>query len=344
MNYKLITDLKELNEKDWCEFIFNHPNRNIFQSIEMFTFFRNTKKWEPLFLGVKDSNNKLQAILLCVVQKENAGFIGYLTSRAIVFAGPLINDNLEEKDKVYILELLLNELIKLVKSRSIYVQFRNLFPLYNYLLSFKKFGFEYLKHLNFRVNTTDENELNSKISKSKKRQIKQSLKNGAKIIEPNDIQQVKDFYELLKNLYKTKVKKPLPDWVFFKHFYKESKSDKLGKYFLIEFNDKIIGGIMCPITSGKVIYEWYICGIDGQYKGIFPSVLATWAAIEYACKNGFEYFDFMGAGKPNEDYGVREFKSKFGGELVEFGRFERINNKPLYSFGKLGIKILGKLK
>ena len=52
----------------------------------------------------------------------------------------------------------------------------------------------------------------------------------------------------------------------------------------------------------------------------------------------------MGAGKPNEDYGVREFKSKFGGELVEFGRFERINNHFLYLIGKTGLKILKKFK
>ncbi|MCK5059499.1 MAG: peptidoglycan bridge formation glycyltransferase FemA/FemB family protein, partial [Candidatus Aminicenantes bacterium] len=83
---------------------------------------------------------------------------------------------------------------------------------------------------------------------------------------------------------------------------------------------------------------------DGQYNGIYPSVLATWAAIDYALKKGLRYFDFMGAGKPDQDYGVREFKSKFGGRLVNYGRFERINNKPLYLLGKLGLKVLGALR
>lgn len=31
----------------------------------------------------------------------------------------------------------------------------------------------------------------------------------------------------------------------------------------------------------------------------------------------------MGAGVPNDGgYGVRDFKAKFGGELVEYGRFK----------------------
>ena len=63
-----------------------------------------------------------------------------------------------------------------------------------------------------------------------------------------------------------------------------------------------------------VIYDIYGCGEDGKYKDVYPSVLANWAALEYGLKNGLKYFDFLGAGKPNEDYGVREFKSKFGGE------------------------------
>ena len=46
-----------------------------------------------------------------------------------------------------------------------------------------------------------------------------------------------------------------------------------------------------------------------------------WISIDYACKNGIEKFDFMGAGSPDEDYGVRDFKAKFGGSLVEPGRF-----------------------
>ncbi|MCF7859876.1 MAG: peptidoglycan bridge formation glycyltransferase FemA/FemB family protein, partial [Candidatus Cloacimonetes bacterium] len=93
---------------------------------------------------------------------------------------------------------------------------------------------------------------------------------------------------------------------------------------------------------GDTIYELYVCGEDGKYKDVYPSVLATYAALDYGLKNNLKYFDFLGAGKPNEDYGVREFKKKFGGELVNYGRFKLILNKPLYKIGELGIKLLKK--
>ena len=52
----------------------------------------------------------------------------------------------------------------------------------------------------------------------------------------------------------------------------------------------------------------------------------------------------MGAGSSDEDYGVREFKSKFGGKLVNYGRFIKINNKLLYKIGKMGLKVIQSFK
>jgi lipid II:glycine glycyltransferase (peptidoglycan interpeptide bridge formation enzyme) len=80
--------------------------------------------------------------------------------------------------------------------------------------------------------------------------------------------------------------------------------------------------------------------MDRELEEIYPSVLATWAPIEYAANNGLKYFDFMGAGKPHQDYGVREFKSKFGGDLVNYGRYLRVNQKLYYQIGKIGLEIL----
>ena len=114
-------------------------------------------------------------------------------------------------------------------------------------------------------------------------------------------------------------------------------------YFLIKYQNDIVGGIMCPIYK-ETIYEWFVCGKDGEIKNIYPSVLATWAPIEYAAQNGLEYFDFLGAGKPDDDYGVREFKSKFGGKEISFGRYLRVNNKLLYHVGKTGLNLMKMLK
>jgi lipid II:glycine glycyltransferase (peptidoglycan interpeptide bridge formation enzyme) len=72
--------------------------------------------------------------------------------------------------------------------------------------------------------------------------------------------------------------------------------------------------------------------------------MATWAAIEYSHQNNIPVFDFMGAGSPKIEYGVREFKSRFGGNMVEYGRFILIFNPLLYHTAKLGLKLIKKIK
>jgi lipid II:glycine glycyltransferase (peptidoglycan interpeptide bridge formation enzyme) len=200
---------------------------------------------------------------------------------------------------------------------------------------FKKNGIEYKEHLNFVLGIGHLEDNLKKLNKTRRWEINKSIKEGAKIVEAKDLNEVKEFYIMLKNLYKQKVKKPLPDFSFFEKFF---HTPIIGKYFFVKYEDRIIGGTLCPIFKGT-IYEWYECGLDKEYKNLYPGSLATWAPIEYAAKNGLKYFDFLGAGSADSNYGVREFKAKFGGNLVNYGRFLRINNKLLYNIGKLGLKI-----
>ena len=73
---------------------------------------------------------------------------------------------------------------------------------------------------------------------------------------------------------------------------------------------------------------------------IFPTHLAILAALDFAVENNFPMVDFMGAGKPGVEYGVRQYKLGFGGELVEQGRFLKVLNPTLYFLGKIGLKVL----
>ena len=84
--------------------------------------------------------------------------------------------------------------------------------------------------------------------------------------------------------------------------------------------------------------------MDSEFKDQYPSIMATLAAIEYANQNNISLFDFMGAGQPKEKYGVRDFKARFGGDLVEHGRYLKVLNPVLYAVGKLGLTIMSKFK
>ena len=152
------------------------------------------------------------------------------------------------------------------------------------------------------------------------------------------IEQVREYYQILHTLYTTKVKTPLFSWHFFEQLYHTEHA----RFILTEYQGRIIGGTVCVELPNRTLYEWFACGEDGVYNHIYPSCYATYLGIQYAAESGSQIFDMMGAGKPDEAYGVRDFKAKFGGELVEHGRFLCIRKPLLYWIGKMGVKLLKK--
>jgi serine/alanine adding enzyme len=64
---------------------------------------------------------------------------------------------------------------------------------------------------------------------------------------------------------------------------------------------------------------WYT-GALREHSSSRAADLLVWSAIESGHAMGQRTMDFGGAGRPDEAYGVRDFKAKYGGELVEHGR------------------------
>jgi lipid II:glycine glycyltransferase (peptidoglycan interpeptide bridge formation enzyme) len=331
---QLIFDLNQVDESELEGFIFNHPHGSFFQSIKAFHFFQTIDNHEPVMIAAVDQE-KIVGSLLAVIVKEGDGLKGYFSRRFIVWGGPLVKD-----DDPVVWASLLETLGEVTKGKAIYTEFRNFRDLAELQYVYKDAGFQFNEHLNYIVTIPSLEKARAGLSKSKKRQINKSIKTGAKIVQAVNLAQVEEFYDILKQLYREKVKKPLPGFDFFSRFFQDKS---LGIFLLIQLDERIIGGIMCPVYK-DTMYEWFVCGLDGEIKDVYPSVLATWAPIAHAAENGLTCFDFMGAGKPNQDYGVREFKSKFGGDLVNFGRFVRINQKCHYQVGKLGLEILKRVK
>jgi len=331
MDIKKLENLNADFTKRWGSFVQNHPNGNFFQAPAAYQFFSGVEGYTPFMIYAEEENN-IKGILSAVIIKES-GAKAYFSRRCIVWGGPLYYD-------IDTAEKLIKKLDNEISSKTIYTEFRNLFDVNELKDLFLKNGYVSEDRINYIVEIESSETNKKKLNENRKRQINKSIKTGCRIIPAENIEQVKDFYTILLELYKSKVKKPIPSFDFFQKFFENSY---LGKYLLIEYQGKIIGGIMTPVYK-DTIYEWYVCGLDNEFKDQSPSVMATWAAIEYGINNGLKCFDFMGAGKPNEDYGVREFKSKFGGKEVRYGRYVRINNKLMYNIGELGLKLLGAVK
>ena len=222
------------------------------------------------------------------------------------------------------------------ECRPIYVETRNFNDYSAYKDALMKAGFTYKEHLNFRISTLSQEQVLQQMDEGRRRNIRATVKAGATIVENPSSKQVQEFYGILQNLYRQKIRLPLFSLAFF-----EALMEVYDSVFLfVEYKGKIIGGTVCVLLKSRCMYEWYVCGEDGAYEGVYPSSYATYAGLQYAVKHQLPVFDMMGAGVPDEPNGVRDFKARFGGQLVEYGRFLTIINPAIYQIGKLGVKVI----
>jgi len=313
----------------WEDLLKKNRHASPFQTRQYYSFFNSVKGFNATAIAVADGD-VLMALAVVTIQKGK-GLAAFFTRRGIIYGGPLAEDDCPEA-----LDMLLRKVSEQTDDRVIYTETRNLSDFSSLKDVFLNNGYTYNPWLNYRVDTRDMGLMKQRISSSRLRQIKKAQQQSVTCQEAKNLEEVLLFYGMLKGLYKKRLHKPLPPEEFFIKFYES----KLGKYLLVWHDDKLIGGIMCPVLDGRVLYEYYICGQDDQPGGLYPSVMATWSAMEYACKNKIPLFDFMGAGQPAEQYGVRDFKARFGGELVEYGRFLKINMPFLYKIGKSSLKLM----
>ena len=315
----------------WLELLRNSDFSSPFQSPDFFDFHHGINGYEGEAFAV-ERNGVLVSLVVVSLQRES-GIKSFFSRRGIIQGGPLLTD-------LSSANFLLLSVAKALKRKVIYLESRNLTNYESYKECFQSCGWEYLPWLNYQVSCIDFQAVKKNMSASRLRQVKKSISLGTEWRESNSVNDLKRFYEILRILYSTKVKKPLPPFEYFESL----MSKNLAKFLFVFIGEELIGGIVCPVFENKAIYELYICGLDYEYRENYPSVLATYAAIDWGSRLGLKYFDFMGAGALGESYGVREFKARFGGVEVEYGRFHWVASPFLYAVGKFGMKLLSKLR
>ena len=215
---------------------------------------------------------------------------------------------------------LLARFTSIFKERAFLLEFRNLKePLFGYRY-FREYGYFPIRWLRVR-NSVHGNCIDKWMSISRKRQISRGLKNGAEMDVARTEQEVKDFFNLLRRYYSSKIYRYLPDIDFFLSL--QRQSSERAKIFIIRYKGRIIGGSVC-LFSDKDAYLLFSGGLRKSYPLQYPGVLAVWNAMTYAHDHGYDHFEFIEAGLPFKKYGYRDFILRFGGRQMSSRRWFRV--------------------
>ena len=341
----------EIDRGEWSRLVQTSATGTWFQTPEAYEFFASQPKlFKPFLVGVICDPAGAQTLLLgvCVgyVTVERNPIKQYFTRRAIIIGGPCLADDATDEEVMVLLSAL-NTQLSTGNNAPIYIETRNFNDYSRWKGAFEKAGFEYKRHLNFHVDCTDKEQMWERLSENRKRQIRKVTNEGVSELRNEGVseQDVREWYSILSELYRTKVKTPLWPVEFFVEAYRQG----IGLFMLVRHEGKIIGGSMVVVLKSEgvselenegCVYEWFECGLNAQYKEQYPSVMATYAGMCYTAEEGIGRYDMMGAGVPDVPYGVRDFKAEFGGELVEHGRFVCVREPILYKIGVLAVKMI----
>lgn len=329
-------DIKQIDRKQWLKFVETHPQGNVFQTPYWYDIYEQLKYFTPIVVCAKE-NSQIVGILLAIIYHEGGGIVGKLTARSIIMGGPLvISDNTDIAEKI------ISKYSDIVSSKAIYSQFRNLSDVRLLDEAYVNNQLKYIPHLDIHHDLSiSKDELLAKISKNKRRNVSKSINKGVEFKEICHNEEIDKCVELIQMTYR-RISLPCPDKLFFQTFIKYFNSKNILKIFAVKLDERIIG-TRWELCFNGVVYDWY-AGADDEYRNLYPNDILPYNILLWGQENGYKTFDFGGAGKPGVPYGVREHKMKFGGELVEYGRYEKVHKPILMFLGKIGLYFYKKIK
>jgi hypothetical protein len=299
-------------------FLHEHPKGTMFHTTYMYAVFKQTKHYYPLFLAAIDKHGDILALLLAVRIQTLPDPLGGFSSRSIFYAEPICREDEQGVDALTALIALHDAKMR---HRVLFTEVRPIWAPAMEKIALERCGYTYLGYLNFMIDLTPgEDKVWNAMIKSCRADIRRSKKRGMRIEEVNTPEGVDLLYHFTRLSYEHS-NVPLADKSLFTAALKILVPRDMVKIFVAYYEDEPVAADI-DLMYKQLVYGWY--GGLVRQKGISPVESLTWHALEWGIHNGYTHFDTGGAGWPDIPYGVRDFKAKFGGELVNYGRYRKV--------------------
>ncbi len=309
----------------WDSYVAAHPKGTIFHTSDMVRVFAATRQHEPLAIAAVNGAGDIVAMLVAVHVRTLNGAASRFASRSIQYAEPICND---DEEGIAGLVALVRHHDGHMKSRTLFSEVRPIAEAGPERIALERCGYEYQDYLNYVVDLTAGRDcLWRNLRKSCRQNVSRCHRKNVTVRDETTSDGIRKMYELLQYSYE-RAKVPLADCSLFRAALDRLPPGVVQVRIAYHHDTPVAGGIV--LNFKKRVYAWY--GGTVRVPGITPFDCLTWDEIEWGGQHGLQWYDFGGAGWPDEEYGPRKFKAKFGGELVSYGRYRKV-----YSGWKLAV-------
>jgi hypothetical protein len=302
----------------------------------MHRVFERARGYRPRLWTARDAGDQILAIFTPVeIATIDWPVARWFSTRAVAYGSVLAQPGPEGQQA---LDQLLQAYKRDIHRRVIFTELRNLSDLSAVQPVLRKNGLAYEGHLNFLIDLdSPKDEIWDEIRSNAQRNVRKARRSGVEIRVAEDLQGVEVGYGVLSRVYR-RIQVPLPDRSLFRAAFEILHPKDMFRLFLAKVDGIDIGAMTLLIHKGVVTY-WYT-GAPRKYSSYRANDFLVWHALRWSHECGHHTFDFGGGGKPDEEYGVRDFKAKFGGELVNYGRNIGVHSPLRLRASKMGYRVL----
>lgn len=333
----VITD--NFEREEYNNFVYNNPNTSIFQTLEMAEIYKRYADTEPLILVAKNGNSgEIEASLLAKKIREKKGCLESLSLHSTIRGGPLFRDT---KNGARAASLLLQNYENRAKDWGpLYTRIYPLFDTPQMIPAYIENDYEYGGWNNYIINLKRPvEEIWRDISEANRKNIKKATVE-IDIEEITEKNLIPIFYSLIAQNYVSKGQ-PLEGIDYFQNAF-DILSPNMAKFFVAKIKEEYIAARLV-LTYKGVIYDWHTGALD-KYVSLKPNNLLIWHILKWGAENDYHTFDFGGGGEPRQFLeGWVEFKRRFGGKLVSYGRYTKVHQQKKLYVAKKGFQYYKKL-
>jgi serine/alanine adding enzyme len=303
------------SDEDWDSFVLQHPHGSVFQTSSFYRICDRTNQYQPVRIALQNSRGDLSAVLQGVTIREFGGPLRVFSSRSIVQGGPLVQ---EPRDPTLAARIL-KEYDDQIRKEVLFTEIRHIFdtaPLIKEVPSYR-----YNEHLNLILDLNGTREdLWNRLNRNRRRNIRQNEKVGVTVEEIEEKCLVTTLYSIIQENYR-RTKIPLADRSLFEATFDVLVKQGRAKFLLASYKGDYIGAKIL-LLHNRYVYDWYVGSLTADPPYVQDSLF--WYGIQWSREHQYTHYDFGGAGRPDKEYGVRDYKKSFGGTLVNYGRNIRV--------------------
>lgn len=330
MNCKFLT-YEQIDRTQWASFVESHPKGNVFQTPEMYDVFAISDHIRPIVVAAVE-DNQIAGILLAQYITNGSSIASWLTARSIITGGPLTRN-----DDPEIVSALFEAYKKQLPLQTIYSEIR---PIYS-IDWMNNFAWKRKGHYNLVLGLEKtKDELFEQMHKERRRNVNQAMKAGLIFRELEKPEEIHDVVRLIQKTYQ---RKHVP--ISYLSIFEEVRRlmHEYAHFFgCFTADGQMIAG-QIRLCYGDLVYAWF-AGSDEEYFKLRPNDFTMWNVICWAHDKGYKWFDFGGGGEPGVEYGVRDYKLKYGCEMYDYGRYTLAHRPITLWAGTVAYKLYHKIK